>query len=525
MQEGKKNVVSATMMRDEPGDDFLADHDTDVQQRREDSKAYTALRENNMLTTRYRRETVEAIFQGDDLQSNTSHWDNIVKRFQLGAYCCCPFYGCTHTEFFVPAGQVGLVHNEKNEYLFAQPGMHNMHGMFSRFERAVELRGHITHGNRSIVIVEQGYIGYAMDNGQPVLLPPGLHVWKSESLYFQQSYPLDHHVISIGPYTILTVDEGYAAVTQNNGKMTILKGGKTHILNHKNWKFEKFMTLKIQTDDLEKIQATSADNIEMSVTSTINWKIVDANVAATNAAETMATSGKAGEVSADITKLRADVRKQAIASLAAFIGGVNYSNTFSMSAENQRGADKRARNVQVGIPVETKEAELPEVRALDNPLFDAEKMFSAVEHANSVTSSYGVQVLSINIISASPTDASLTRALASGAVASAEALMAETTARGNARAATIVVESEAECTKLGATGKAEADIILADASAAAETKRAEGAKAAADLLSKNKVAVELTKMERSASMLKGGEKYFFGESPDMLSNIILKGAV
>ena len=75
----------------------------------------------------------------------------------------------------------------------------------------------------------------------------------------------------------------------------------------------------------------------------------------------------------------------------------------------------------------------------------------------------------------------------------------------------------------------------ADASAAAETKRAEGAKAAADLLSKNKVAVELTKMERSASMLKGGEKCrtsrflnisilaaltllpipdFFGESPD-----------
>merc|ERR1712146_160090 len=96
---------------------------------------------------------------------------------------------------------------------------------------------------------------------------------------------------------------------------------------------------------------------------------------------------------------------------------------------------------------------------------------------------------------------------------------------GNARAATIVVESEAECAKLGASGEAEADIILADASAQAETKRAEGAKQAADLLSKNKVAVELTKMERSASMLKGGEKYFFGESPDMLSNIILKGAV
>ena len=56
------------------------------------------------------------------------------------------------------------------------------------------------------------------------------------------SYPLDDHIIKLGPYTILTVDEGYAAVTQNNGKMTILDGGKTHILNHKNFKFEKFMT-------------------------------------------------------------------------------------------------------------------------------------------------------------------------------------------------------------------------------------------------------------------------------------------
>ena len=72
----------------------------------------------------------------------------------------------------------------------------------------------------------------------------------------------------------------------------------------KNWKFEKLMSLKIQTNDLEKIRATSADNIEMSVTSTVNWRIVDVNIAASMAAETMAASGKAGEVSADITKLR-----------------------------------------------------------------------------------------------------------------------------------------------------------------------------------------------------------------------------
>ena len=120
--------------------------------------------------------------------------------------------------------------------------MHLIYGMFHTFHGIRPLRGHIAHGDRTIVIVEQGYIGYAMDNGQPVLLPPGIHVWTSDSRHFVNSYPLDDHIIKLGPYTILTVDEGYAAVTKNNGKMTILDGGKTHILNHKNFKFEKFMT-------------------------------------------------------------------------------------------------------------------------------------------------------------------------------------------------------------------------------------------------------------------------------------------
>jgi len=79
----------------------------------------------------------------------------------------------------------------------------------------------------------------AIDNGQPVLLPPGIHVWRSESLFFQQQVALNDHLITLGPYTLVTVDEGYAAVTQDNGKQRVLKGGHTHLLSHKNWKFEK----------------------------------------------------------------------------------------------------------------------------------------------------------------------------------------------------------------------------------------------------------------------------------------------
>merc|ERR1719414_767032 len=69
----------------------------------------------------------------------------------------------------------------------------------------------------------------------------------------------------------------------------------------------------------------------MQVTSTVTWRIVDAMLAATMAAETMATGQT--KVSSDITKLRQDVLKQAIASLASFMGGVNYSDSFHMAAQ------------------------------------------------------------------------------------------------------------------------------------------------------------------------------------------------
>jgi regulator of protease activity HflC (stomatin/prohibitin superfamily) len=388
-------------------------------------------------------------------------------------------------EFFVPAGHVGFLMNEKNEYLFAEPGMHNIVDPFlSVVREPAPLLGHIQHGNRTIVIIEQGQIGFAMDNGQPLLLPPGIHVWASDTLHFKKAYPLNDHIIHVGPYTILTVDEGYAAVTQNNGKQMILPGGHTHFLNHMNWKFEKFMSLKVQTDELEKIEATSADNINMSVTSTVNWRIVDPEVAATMAAETMAHTGRRGEVSADLSKLRRDVLKQALASLAGFIGSVNYSGSFHVSAASRQS--KPAIDVSTDVPIAEATAvntnELLDVSApsapsslfMENPLYDTVKMNSAMEHANKTTKTYGILIMSINIISACPVDSNLTKSLASGAVAAAEALQAETAAKGRSQAALIDAKAQANAIKIAAIADAESVRIDAEAKKKAAILNAEG---------------------------------------------------
>merc|ERR1719174_1345043 len=89
----------------------------------------------------------------------------------------------------------------------------------------------------------------------------------------------------------------------------------------------------------------------------------------------------------------------------------------------------------------------------DNLLFNVDKLNDAVTHANDMTKRYGVEILSINIISAKPAHDELMQSLAKGAVAAAEAQQLETSARGRAKAATIMAKGEA-------VSKASSSLIL-----------------------------------------------------------------
>ena len=112
-------------------------------------------------------------------------------------------------------------------------------------------------------------------------------------------------------------------MTQNNGSQEILDGGNTYLLTHRNWRFEKFLNCKIKTNDLKQVQCTTADNIILNTSANVIWVIADVARAAKMAAQTMHRDGGAvyGE---DIAQLRDNVLKQALASLASFIGKVRW---------------------------------------------------------------------------------------------------------------------------------------------------------------------------------------------------------
>merc|ERR1711977_40354 len=147
----------------------------------------------------------------------------------------------------------------------------------------------------------------------------------------------------------------------------------------------------------------------------------------------------------------------------------------SAAAQSEKRLDQAKRSPSV-MALDEPFAEPGSKGFADNPLYDSEKMMTAVEHANRVTRTYGVEIMSINIISAAPVDAALTKSLACGAIASAEALQAETAARGTANAVRISAEAQAEKVRIESQGKADSEIIEARALGEAVRIQAESEK-------------------------------------------------
>merc|ERR1712187_69110 len=131
------------------------------------------------------------------------------------------------------------------------------------------------------------------------------------------------------------------------------------------------------------------------------------------------------------------------------------------------------------------------------------------DHANAVTSTYGVTILSINVVAAVPADRQLMVHLAQGAVAAAEAQKFETVAAGKAAAA-----------KIEAKGIAEAEVLKARGDAEAERVRAEGHKASADSMAASDLATKLALIDHTGAALGENKAFFFGADPKGLGELL-----
>ena len=490
-----------------------------------DSPAYEALVKHNLMRSDWRVDSYQHL---QIKHGNSTPTQNCLWR-TLTALPPCWWLGCCLKTAEVPSGSVQKIEDGRGGFFYLgnagdKQGIHLYFDLFYRLGDKVKINGTMSgdglvvqNGDQWIVVVPQGYVGLAEDMGQPVLLPPGMHQWSSATMHFDCCIDLTLPVIALGPYTLLTVDKGYEAVTQNNGKQEVLEGGEVHLLTHRNWKFEKFITCKIQTDDLKRIEVMTGDNVLMHVDATVCWQIDDVKLCAEKAAETMhqvqgGDKGAANKGLQSIKKLQSDVLKQAEASLSALIGKVNFSDTFAAATLVQTGVAPPISTVMgtaaaASAAAASSESTSQPTGAPRKPedenvgiLFNVDKLNDCVTHANFMTNRYGVEILSINIISAKPAHSELMQSLAKGAVAAAEAQQLEITAMGRAKAATIMAKGEAD----------------------AEVTRAEGSRQAAKLLQEEAVAVQLAYISSTGeAMAKAGSNLILGNDPSSMGSMLL----
>lgn len=202
---------------------------------------------------------------------------------------------------------------------------------------------------------------------------------------------------------------------------------------------------------------------------------------------------------------------------------VRNSDRLAPSFEGQVVVGRPAAPESVCFP---SQEEMPKPGAANSsPLFDVARMQTCLDHANGVTNTYGVSILSINVVAAVPADKSLMVSLAQGAVAAAEAQKFEVVASGKAAAAKIEARGLAEATILRARGDSQAEALRAEGEAAAERTRADGQKSAALLLSTNDVAVRLALIDRAGQAIGNNKAYFFGADATDVGSLLSPEAV
>merc|ERR1719482_1960191 len=135
---------------------------------------------------KYKISSTDAI---DTLPGHATVAGNALVKFLAWVFPGCLVFGpCLYRGFVkafeVPRGCIQPFSDGRGGFGFFGPGLHRivdpalkLVGKVRQLTEAV-----IKNGNLTIVTVPQGNLGFALDQGEPVLLPPGLHYIHSDAL-------------------------------------------------------------------------------------------------------------------------------------------------------------------------------------------------------------------------------------------------------------------------------------------------------------------------------------------------------
>jgi len=146
-----------------------------------------------------------------------------------GAICCATIIGCCYvcsSNILINQGQLGFsINNGRPELLL--PGRHLLmsplnqyKGTFSRGDDLIRVEP-IT-----IVRVQEGSVGLALNGAAPEVLLPGLHIRNNAAFKFERTVGIDEELIQFYTIKLLTVRSGGVRVCFANGKVQVFHEGR-----------------------------------------------------------------------------------------------------------------------------------------------------------------------------------------------------------------------------------------------------------------------------------------------------------
>eukprot|EP00759_Apiculatamorpha_spiralis_P002126 PhF_6_TR10792/c0_g1_i3/m.17352 len=209
---------------------------------------------------------------------------------------CCLF----SVAELIPDGSVGCI-IDNGTYDFLRPGYHRYMLCGVRFDGLRSLSTidtAMTHGPVGFVTISVGNIGVLVVGSEFRLLAPGTYQWISPAVTFKGSVPTRNFSGSLGPYSLVTVPEGSAAITLHHGNLRVLgwsekdpihsagqapnaaeEVSRTFFLDDANWVYQCFFSLHTQTDRLEGNDLLSKDNVEILMVAMSQWRIINPHLA------------------------------------------------------------------------------------------------------------------------------------------------------------------------------------------------------------------------------------------------------
>jgi regulator of protease activity HflC (stomatin/prohibitin superfamily) len=427
--------------------------------------------------------------------------------------------------FLVPEGHIGLsTNNGRPEFL--PEGWHWLLSPVRRLDRVVSLKQDVIEFNtKAIITIHPGHIGYAEDQGCPIVLGPGMHQWDSPTIKFMQSFDISEKFLKFGPYTLLTVREGECAVTSNNGVLEILgadKPGKTadkhqlaqnpnttrtYLLSHAKWTLVAWLNITEQFDMLKSAEILTNDRVEVDLNSTVAWRIVDASVAA-----------KQG---GGMDHIRELVHREARATVADLILSTKISSgiqapesrvkTMSHKGKGRDEASASASPIVLdGVPDDSLKAGVSE---------------TAVDACSKRLERIGVHVDTINIVQLTIKDKLIRERLAQAAVISTKVQETSEIAKTEAKNVEIHARAVAEAARLKARAEADAIEFIAEARAKATKLHADAMAEAGRTLNSSAVAAQLETIRVTGEALSGASSTIFLQPGQDITHLMANPAV